>query len=237
MRRYFQTFPFLLALLFLAACQPVSMTETLRTVTVSGEGEISVAPEIATVHFAVEARDRDLAAAQAQASKVVDAVLELTDSLKIPREQVSSTQLRVHPEYDWNEGRQVFRGYLVQRDVQVELEDLAKLGPLLERAMAAGVNNVSPPQLDVKDPRKLHREVLQLAAADAKANAEALAETLEATLGDVQRVNAVEGRPPTPVMEPRMMRMNAADSAGAEQTYETGRITMRATVQAEFELR
>ncbi|HEX7047326.1 MAG TPA: SIMPL domain-containing protein [Gammaproteobacteria bacterium] len=236
MQRRFFALSALFALLFLAACQPVPMTETLRTVAVSGEGEISVAPEIATVHLAVEARDRDLAAAQAQAGKVVDAVLELTDSLKIPRKQVSSTQLRVHPEYDWNEGRQVFRGYLVQRDIQVELQDLAKLGPLLERAMAAGVNNVSPPELNVEDPRKLHREVLQLAAADAKANAEALAETLDATLGDVQRVNAVEDAPPRPLME-RMMPMSAADSASAEQTYQTGQITMRVTVQAEFELR
>ncbi len=218
---------------FLAACQPVPAPDAARIVTVSGEGEISVAPEIATVHLAVEARDRDLAAAQAQAGKVVDAVLELTDSLEIPREQVQSTQLRVQPEYDWNEGRQEFRGYLVQRDVQVELEDLAKLGPLLERAMSAGVNNVSPPELGVKDPRKLHREVLQLAAADARANAEALARTLDAALGEVRRVTAIAGggQPPVP-----MMRMAKAESDAA-QDYTAGRITVRAEVQAEFELR
>lgn len=220
---------------FLAACQPVPAPDAARIVTVSGEGEISVAPEIATVHLAVEARDRDLAAAQAQAGKVVDAVLELTDSLEIPREQVQSTQLRVQPEYNWNDGRQEFRGYLVQRDVQVELEDLAKLGPLLERAMSAGVNSVSPPQLAVKDPRKLHREVLQLAAADAKANAEALARSLDAKVGAARRVSAVESGPPMPMAEARM-RMSAAD-ASAEQSYEAGRITVRAVVQAEFELR
>src|SRR5690606_38480261 len=124
-------------------CQPVQTTEIPRTVTVTGEGEISVAPEIATVHLAIEARDRELNAAQSQAGKVVDAVLELADSLEIPREQVQSTQLHVQPEYNWNDGRQEFRGYLVQREVRVELDDLAKLGPLLERAMSAGVNSVS----------------------------------------------------------------------------------------------
>lgn len=221
-------------LFFLAACQPIPTVDDSRTVTVSGEGEISVAPEIATVHLAVEARDRDLAAAQSQAGKVVDAVLELADSLEIPRVQVQSTQLRVHPEYNWNEGRQEFRGYLVQRDVRIEIEDLAKLGPLLERAMAAGVNNVSPPQLAVKDPRELHRKVLQRAAADAKANAEALAQTLETTLGEVRRVSAVESRPPVPMAE---MRMMATADSSAEQTYQAGRITVRARVQAEFELR
>lgn len=221
---------------FLVACQPGPDAEP-HSVTVSGEGEISVAPEIATVRMAVEARAPDLAAAQQQAAEVVDTVLKLTEELGIKGEDVQTTQLHVQPEFDWNEGRQTLRGYLVQRNVRVELEDLAKLGPLLERAMRAGVNNIGAPELSVKDPRKLHREVLALAAADAKANARALADTLDASLGKVRHVNALEGHD---FMQPKMeMRMAAAavDARSAEDDYTAGRITVRAMVQAEFELR
>lgn len=225
----------LLAVTLLAGCQPVPSNEDTRTVTVSGEGEIAVAPEIATVRLSIEARDPDLAAAQQQASQVVDAVLVLAAEIGVGKDALQSTQLRVHPEFDWHEGRQTLRGYLVQREIRVELEDVAKLGPLLERAMRAGVNNISAPELDVKDPRKLHREVLQLAAADAEANAEALARTLGAELGGIRRLHAMEGGMPEPMAEIQMMR--AKDAAGAEQSYTAGRITVRARVQAEFDLR
>ena len=235
MRRHFHTLFLLPVLLMLTACQPAPQVENQRTVTVTGEGELAVEPEIATVRLSIEARDKELARAQTRAGEVVTAVLELTRALEIPDEQVQSTQLHVQPEYDWREGRQEFRGYLVQREVSVELEDLAKLGPLVERAMNAGVNSIAPPELDVRDPRALHRTVLQLAAADARANAAALAETLEMKLGKVHRLSAVDGGPPQPKMEMQMMR--AADPGGSEETYLKGRIAVRASVQAEFELR
>lgn len=234
MRHRFPPVLLLPFLLFLGACQPVPEPD-VRTVTVSGEGELSVRPEVATVRLAIQARDRTVELAQSRAGEVVAAVLELTDSLDIPREQVQSTQLHVQPEYDWQDGKQEFRGYLVQRAVRVELEDLEKLGPLMERAMSAGVNNVMPPELDVKDPRALHRDVLKLAAADARASAAALAQTLESQLGKVHRITSREDEPVRPMMEVQMMR--AGDSGGREQTYETGRITVRANVQVEFELR
>ncbi len=235
MPRYLRSFPVLLAVIFMAACQPVTTQEKPRTVTVTGEGEISAVPEIATVRMAVEARAAELGAAQQQAAKVIDDVLNLARELGIADEDIQTTQLHVQPEFDWNEGRQTLRGYLVQRSVRVELDDLAKLGPLVERAMRAGVNNISEPELNVRDPRALHREVLKRAATDAKANAEALAQTLDTTLGAVRRVHALETDMPRPMMEVQMMR--AKDASGAEQSYEAGRITVRASVQAEFDLR
>lgn len=226
---------FLLPVLFtLAACQPAPQAENLRSVTVTGDGELSVAPEIATVRLGIEARDKNLQQAQARAGDVVAAVLELARALDIPENQVQSTQVRVMPEFDWHEGKQEFRGYLVQREVRVELEEMANLGPLVERAMRAGVNTISPPELSVKDSRALRREVLKLAAADARANADALAMTLDAELGKIRRISSLEDGGVQPKLEMQMMR--AADQRG-EDSYSAGRITVRASVQAEFELR
>ena len=235
MRQFFSTISVMPLLLILAACQPAPEATAPRTVVVNGTAELSVPPEIATVRLAIEARAREVAAAQSQAGKVVNDVLTLVESLGIPAEQVQSTRVTVHPEYDWRDGQQTFRGYLVQREVHVELEDLAKIGPLVERALQAGVNNVSPPELAVRDPRRLHREALQQAAADARANAEALAATLDVKLGTVRHIDALESAPPQPKMEMQMMR--AADASGNEGTYETGRINVSASVRATFEVR
>lgn len=227
----------LFILLFgLAACQPAPNAEIGRTVSVSGEGEISVEPEIAVVRLTVQARNAKLGAAQNEAGKITSAVLELAESLNIAREQVQSTQVHVQPEFDWRDGRQTFRGYLVQREVRVELEDLEKLGPLVERAMQAGVNQVSEPELRVQEPRRLHREALRLAAADAQANARVLAESLGAELGKVRRIDAHE-QGDGPVRPMRMQMMESAAGGQGEQTYQAGRITVRVRVSGEFELR
>lgn len=230
--------PILLLLtgLLLAACQPAPETTGKRAVTVSGEAELTVAPELASVRLSIQARDRDLGAAQEQAARTVTAVLEIADSLEIPRSQLQSSQLRVQPEFDWRDGQQALRGYLVHRDIRIELTALDMLGALVERAMRAGVNDISPPELRVRDPRQVHREVLRLAAEDARANAEILAEALDARLGKVNSINAVEqNEAPVRPMELQVMRSDA--NAGAEESYEAGRITVRARIRAEFELR
>lgn len=228
-------FALLMLVLALAACQPAPDVELNRTVSVNGEGELSVEPEIAVLRLAIQARNAELSAAREEAGEVTNAVLKLTESLKIPREQVQSTQIHVQPEFDWRDGRQTFRGYLVQREVRVELHDLEKLGPLLERAMQAGVNQISEPELKVRDTRAVHREALRLAANDARANAEALAQSLDADLGKVRRIDAHE-RGDRPVQPMRMQMMESAGDAGAEQSYESGRISVRVRVTAEFEL-
>ncbi|MDX1498123.1 MAG: SIMPL domain-containing protein, partial [Salinisphaeraceae bacterium] len=129
-------------------------------------------------------------------------------------------------------------GYVVTRQLQVDLRDLDKLGPLMTRAVQAGVNQVNPPQFRATKQRDLQRQALARAAADAKANAQALANSLDVKLGDVLQINAQHQQHyPTPM--PRMaMRMEAAqDMGGAEQSYETGQIRYTAQVSASFELR
>ena len=231
MRKPLLLLPFIL---LFAACTPGTPLEA-RGVKVSGEAELQVAPELAIVMLSIQARDPDLGKAQEHAGAVITRVLELADSLDIPRARVQSTQITVHPEFDWNEGRQQLRGYLVQRELRIELENLERLGELMERALRAGVNSVSPPELRVKDPREVHRQVLALAAEDAKHNAEALAEALGARVGAVRYITS--GREPAPPMPMQTMSFRDARESAVEQSYETGRIVMRAEVQAEFELR
>ncbi len=229
--------PILFAAALLAGCQPAPEgAADMRLISVSGEGELKVTPEIAIVQLAIQARGRELAMAQDEAGKVVAAVLELTSALGIAPENVQSSQLRVQPEFDWHDGRQSLRGYLVHRDIRVELAELDKLGALMERAMRAGVNQVSAPELRVRDPRQLHRQVLALAAEDAHANAETLAQTLGVSLGRVHRILAADQedvafRP----MELGLMR--AADAVQVEQSYQSGQITVRSRLRAEFALR
>ena len=209
-----------------------------RVVTVSGTGEIQVAPDKALVNVAVEARNPTLQTAQQEVNGIVERFLALCDELHIPRQQVQSSSANVQAEFDWNNETHERRmlDYSVSRQIQVDLRDLDRLGPLMEKAVGLGVNQVSPPQLETTRADALRREALSKAADDARLNAEALAKTLGARVGKVRRIASSDvGLQPPPQPLERGIAMMAKAGGGAE-TYETGQITINAQVTAEFDL-
>jgi len=228
----------LLILTLLASPALALAQATERVVAVSGSGDVEVEPDRALVTVGVEAHNPALQSAQQQVSTVVERFLALCDQLHIPREQVKSSTANVQAEYDWNEVNRERRmiGYVVTRQIEVDLRQLDSLGPLMERAVNAGVNQVSPPQLGTTRADTLRREALAKATDDARLAAEAMAKTLGARVGKVRRIASsdVEVRPPPQPLE--RVAMMAKDSGGGEATYETGRIKINAQVTAEFDL-
>lgn len=210
--------------------------QELRTITVNGIGSSSVAPDRAAVQMSIVARSSTVAAAQEVAADVAAKVLEVTGNLGIDREQVDTTGSSVRPDYRWNREReeQELRGYIAERQIQVDLRDLDKLGALIEGAVEAGVNQVSPPQLDSSKRREAYREALDAAARDAQANAAQLASSLGARLGEVLQITTdSQPAPPRPFMRAAM-----ADSmeATAPETYNAANLGFDATITAVFEL-
>ena len=229
----------LAGLLALAALSGRAMAEgpPVRSVAVTGSGEVAAEPDLARVTLGVEARKPTMAEARAEVAVVVDRVLGLTRSLKIDPKQVNATRVNVQPEYSWNEKdrKRVLLGYLVGRQVEVEVRDLDQLGPLLERAVDAGVNQVSDPQLDSSRRKALEREALTKAVQDARLNAETLATAAGVKLGPVRTLNGQSSSVPVPMYRGRAVAMATASDAPAE-TYQAGEMKFSASVSAEYDL-
>ncbi|MCH9695621.1 MAG: SIMPL domain-containing protein [Gammaproteobacteria bacterium] len=222
-------------LLGMGAC--VMAEDEMRTVTVSGVGAASVEPDRATVHMSIVAREKTLDAAQRRSADVSAAVLSLLDDLDIERERVDTTGASISPDYRWDREReeQVLRGYIAQRQLIVDVRDLEQLGAVVEGAVKAGVNQVTPPQLDSGERREAYREALEMAAKDAKANAERLAESLGARLGDVIQIS--DGSyTPAPVPQPRMAKAMSME-ADAGQTYNAADLSFNASITVVFSLK
>jgi uncharacterized protein YggE len=207
-----------------------------RTVNVSGIGEVAAEPDLAHVTLGVEARKPTLAEARTEVSATIDRVLKLTQDLRIDPKQVNATRVQVQPEYNWNpkDRKRVLLGYVVRRQVQVELRDLEQLGPLLERAVDAGVNQVGDPALDSSRRKDLEREAMSLAVQDARLNAEALAKAAGVRLGPVRSLNGSASGPPMPMFRSQVAMADAA--APPEANYQPGEMKFNASVNAEYDL-
>jgi uncharacterized protein YggE len=209
-----------------------------RTVSVSGSGEVSAQPDMAHVTLGVESRKPTMAAARSEVAATVERVLALTRSLKIDPKLVDSTRLQVSPDYIWNEKerKQVLQGYIVSRQIGVTVKDLEQLGPLLEKAVDAGVNQVGDPQLDSSRRKELEREAMAKAVQDAKLNADTLATAAGARLGPVRSLNGQSNALPMPMYKGRAVAMAADVAAAPPETYQAAEMKFNASVSAEYDL-
>jgi uncharacterized protein YggE len=228
----------LLVLCLLGSSMAALADQEPRTISVSGTGTVDAAPDIARLRLAVQRRDLNMQAARDATVKVSRDFIALCKRLGIKESKVRTAGLTIQPEYRWDQkqGLQVFTGYFVQRQLEVELNDLDKLGELIEGAVNAGVNEVSPPELDNSQRRELARQALAAAATDARSNAQRIADTLGVKLGALRTIDAHSNQPPPPRPMMRMAAMSAEADGGAAASYTPGEISVDAQVSATFDV-
>lgn len=222
-------------LLVLSMALPLTSqaNDDAASINVSGNGEISAAPDKAVISVSVEARSKNFKQARDEVNAVIARALGITDALKIDRKYVNTSNSQIRPEYRYHERKRIFEGYYVSRQVIVDLRNLEQIGELTEKLLDAGINNVSPPQLGSTKAAALKRQALKRATSDAMANAKAVASSLGVTVGKPLSVNANSHHNPGP--RPVMMKMAYSESsADAGATYETGEIRFTANVNIRF---
>ncbi len=210
-----------------------------RNINVSGQGEVSVAPDRARLSLGVEASNVELKAAEASVNKVVRAYLAEAKTLGLKEEQISTAGVTINPEYVWDEKtkRQVFTGYKANRQIELRVDDLTVIGDLILRATKVGVNQVNPPVLESSKAKELTRQALIKATEDARSKAQLLADTLNVKLGAVRNITANDFVPQPMMYKVAQMRSAAADMGGNEEMgFSGGLIKYNASVNAEFDL-
>ncbi len=134
----------------------------------------------------------------------------------------------IQPEFDYKDGKQTLRDYLARNSIEVRLDDLSRVGEVVDMAVGSGATSVGGVRFDLKDRAAAEREALRLAVADARARADA------AAAGAGTRVDAVirieEQRQGTPEPRPAMMAMRAGSEAATETPITAGDVEIRARV-------
>jgi hypothetical protein len=190
------------------------MSEPLeRWIGVSASGEASVAPDLAIVRFAVSETGKELDAARDSVNVRASAVLARVRDLGVADSDLRAPDVQIHPEYDYRRGQKLI-GYRVVRQMTARVQDLDKLGDLLDGIVAAGANEVHGAEMTASDPSAADRDALASAVAIARARAKAIAEAAGVTLGDVVRVEEGHG---AGIGQPMgMMAMEKSAEAGTE---------------------
>ncbi len=211
-----------------AAATPGTGDPTLRTVSVAGEGRVTITPDLATLTFGVESGGTDLAAAQADNAARTQAVLDRLKSLGIAANDLQTTGYNIQPQYDRD---QKLTGYRVVNAVRATVRDLKNVGPTIDGAVNAGANRVSGISFDAANKDDATRRAREAAVANARQKAEQYAQLTGTTLGGVTQVSETVGAP-------EYRAAPAAAPAAAQATpIEPGQGSLAIMVQISYELK
>lgn len=218
-----------------SACAPMGpprgMPPRVSSVTVTGAGTVTAAPDMAEITTGVVTQAPTAAQALAGNSQAMERLLQSLGSLGVAPRDVQTTNISVSPQRrPGKEGHPPeIVGYEVTNQVRVKVRDLARLGRVLDEQVGQGANLVYGIHFGQQEPALLLDEARKRAMADARRKAELYAAAAGQRLGRVVAVQEAGAVLPRPELAPRAMMSAAVPVAPGEQE-------LQATVSVTFTL-
>ena len=210
------------------------MTDSPRTISVTGSGSAEAAPDLLTLSIGVECRREDVGAAYGDAGRSAAAITAALRGHGVAGPDITTSGLNVRAEVNWQEGRgQVVSGYLASSMLSVRIRDLRTASEVIAAAVAAGGNDVrlNGLELGFADPAAVSARAREAAWQDALTTAEHFASLAGASLGNVVSLVQQPGHQ-APIPVAKMQRAAAVESL----TVEAGESSISATVGVVWEL-
>jgi uncharacterized protein YggE len=216
--------------------RPADPGDMPRTLSVTGEGQAFGSPDLALMSFAVVTDDKTARGAVEANAERMSRVRDALKELGIEARDMQTTGFNLDPQYSQDDRGRMdtskIVGYRAANTLSVRLRDIEGVGAAIDRAVGAGANSLSNLSFDFQDSDKILEEARRNAMADARAQAELLAEEARVRLGKVMTISMHSYRPgPQP-----MMRRMAMDEM-ASTPIETGESSLSATVNVTYEIR
>ncbi|OGD79817.1 hypothetical protein A2368_01260 [Candidatus Collierbacteria bacterium RIFOXYB1_FULL_49_13] len=168
---------------------PLSVVSTVTNKTdvfsVSGQGKVTVTPDIAYVTVGIEASGVTVKEVQGKINEVINKLNTSLKGLGVAEKDLKTTNYRISPTYDWTSGRQRITGFQAGSNIQVKVREIDKVNEVIDTATANGANEVGGVTFDVDDKEKWENEAREKAVAEAKSKAEQAARIAGFRLGKI----------------------------------------------------
>jgi uncharacterized protein YggE len=209
---------------------------------VSGTGEVTVTPDIASLEVGVEAQEASVSESMAKANEAMDRVMEALDRNGVAEKDIRTRRFRIRQRTSWDDQRQqeVVIGYRVNNEVITKIRDTENVGVIIDAVVAAGGDYTRIDDLSfyVDDPTPYYEEAREKAMADAEAKAKHLADLSDVKLGKVTYVSegAVTSAVREMIVEIPQMVAPAPAPAITVPPISAGETEVRLTVQVAYSI-
>jgi uncharacterized protein YggE len=184
-----------------------------HTITVPGSGSVSSAPDVVDVSIGVNVTKGAVKDARAAAAAAMSAVIAAVKSAGVPDKDIRTVNLSLNPVYSYDAGRAPrLQGYEYSNTVRVTVRDLEKVSAVVDQAATVGATTIHGISFRIDDPKGVEAQARELALADARARADALAGLAGVSITGVASIveGSVGHEPPRPMYALGMARTEGA---------------------------
>lgn len=158
-----------------------------KTITVSAQGTVTAAPDVAYITVGITTQEADMQKAQDSNATIMNAISTALKSAGLTDEDIKTTQYNAYPIYDYTSGTNKIVSYEVNNQVELTIKDINRVGEYIDIAVNNGANTTNSISFGILDEQSIYNDALKLAVETAKAKADTLA-----TAGGVKIIGTMQ---------------------------------------------
>lgn len=203
---------------------------------VTGEGKVTVVPDVAILNVGVEVQADSVAQAQDQAATAMTAIRNELSSRGVEDKDIQTLYFNINPVRSWDPdtGEEKQTGFRVYNILTVKVRKVADTGAIIDAvANAAGnyirIDNIT---FTVDDPVPYRKDARDKALADAREKAQQIADEADLDLGDPTYISETSSYPyPVP-----MAYEMSVPTLGGGASVSPGEMTITVQMQVAYEI-
>lgn len=210
--------------------------ELHRTITVTGNSEVTAKSDMATVNITVETRSPNAKAAVRENANTMTDVRNAVIAAGAEASKIETQNYNVYPQQIYNnKGEVKSKEYRCDNTMKVVVMNLSKTGAIMDAAVEAGANRIDSVDFSVSDTQLYKDAALRKAAEDAARKAKIIAAGLGRNVIGI--ISASEDN--VNVMPYRMVNLKMASAAMREDAVtpiDPGESKLQGRVTVVFEI-
>lgn len=204
-----------------------STAPTVDTLSVSGSGDASAAPDVARLQLGVSSHAPTAQAAVDQTNQAQAAVIAAVKGKGVDPKDLQTSNYSVSAEFSNKPNEpNVITGYVASTSVLVTVRKVGDVGTILDAAVTAGANQISGISFGLADSEALLSQARAKAVANARAKADEMAKAAGVKLVRVTSLSESSATTPLPAYAP--------DARSSAAPIESGQTTVHVQVQITY---
>jgi len=222
---------FLILMIMIVFVSQSQEQKSVPQISVSGEGKITVKPDLVIINFGIENTGNDAMEVKKNNDQTVDKVLRYIKNIGIEVSDFQTINVSLNRNYDYDKKKYF---YQASQSITINLKDISIYDSLMLGLVDNGINNISNVEFKSSKIEEYKSEARKLAIKDAKHKAEDYVFVLNQKIGKAILINDTSQTYfPRPMYKSTILA-SMADVSTPKETLATGEIDVTSNVSVTF---
>lgn len=215
--------------------QAGDILEVLGDITMPGQAQMETTPDLIVISLRIESRDSSAETAKNHVATIIERVIRALKQLGLVDKEIETMGYNIQPQYEWQNKKQIFKGYLVSCSLAITVKDTDTAGKAIDASVNAGalINSINF-QLSQEKQDAIKKQLLTEATLNAKEKANDVMVALGQHLGRATSVSMNAEYQPYKYLSGDQVYSMSVDSVPT--TVMSKDLTVSVTVTIAFEI-